>query len=63
MRRAFCIVLSGITAYAITAAYWSWERKYSCTITACGPDESGTLVFGLLWPVLDWVAAKGTRLK
>lgn len=63
MKRVFCIVLSLATAYMITLAFWHWERKYSCTIAACGPDDSGTIMFGVSFAACYYLSSKGTRLK
>lgn len=60
MRRGFCAVLSGLTAYFIALAVYRWESQYSCPASVCGPDELPTWVFICSWGALYLLACKGT---
>ena len=61
MRRAFCIALSGMTAYAVAGFVAAHEGPLRCTVPGCGPDELPGMVFLLAWPALWFIADRGTR--
>ena len=63
VRVAFCVALSGATAYAIGALLAAHEGPFRCKGPAsmCTPDELPGLVFLVSWPLLYVLASKMTR--